>query len=115
MDSMNSERRSLKKKDSIILRSEFEDIFSGFGKELENWALSEERSEITEKNVIPRGYISSFSEEDMIRHLDPETVELTFRGDTYDLMAYYEEILELKEKIEEMSRGAFGIEIQNDV
>ena len=78
-------------------------FFEDFGDELEDWALNEVNSEVLEKHIFSKEVISTMDECEMLRHLDPESHEFTFRGKTYDLAGYHKEILELKEYIQEGS------------
>ncbi len=72
---------------------------------LEEWAKQTEK--IVEKNVIEKGCISGIDEKDMLRHFDPETYELTIRGQSYDLKGYYQEISVMKDKINDVSEECF--------
>lgn len=72
---------------------------------LEEWAKQTEK--VVEKNVIEKGCISGIDEKDMLRHFDPETYDLTIRGQSYNLKSYYQEISKIKDKIDDVAEECF--------
>ncbi|MFW6144155.1 MAG: hypothetical protein ACOC55_01105 [Candidatus Natronoplasma sp.] len=98
---------SLLDEDYSFLKTESKGVFDDFRSNFEDWVLDEERTQILEKNVIPKGLVFGMNEEDMLRHLDPETYELTMRGETYDLLEYQKDILQMKKKMDHLVEKSF--------
>jgi hypothetical protein len=95
-------RRSLDvPEDSILRPRAFRNHFEHFDERLEEWMLSSERHNFADSNVMPPGAIVGLDPSDFLRNLDPTTLTLTFRGDSYELRPLVEEIGALWRKTSE--------------
>lgn len=71
--------------DSPVVPRTFRNHFEHFDERLEQWAIKSKRRNLADSNVLPPGAIEGIECEDFLRNLDPTTLNLTFRGDSYDL------------------------------
>jgi hypothetical protein len=71
--------------DSPVAPRTFRNHFEHFDERLEKWAVDSKRRNFVDSNILPPGAIRGIDREDFLRNLDPGTLTLTFRGDSYDL------------------------------
>jgi hypothetical protein len=63
----------------------FRDHYEHFDERIERWAHESEHHNLADSCIISKGAISGLDEGDFLRVLDPGSLVLTFRGETYDL------------------------------
>ncbi len=91
-------RNALKVPAASGLRSRnLRDHFEHFDERLDFWASSSARRNFIDMNIASKGAISGFDVSDVHRNFDPETEELTFRGETLSLSAIRGELIRLRE------------------
>ncbi len=74
------------------------------GRGLREWFENTEKDPILENNVFERSSIPNLDVKQMIRHFDPETYELTFFENTYDLKKFHDVVKDIKRNIDEIYR-----------
>jgi hypothetical protein len=63
----------------------FRNHFEHFDERLEQWASTSKRRNLVDSSFLTPGAIKGIDPEDFLRNLNPGTLTLTFRGDTYEL------------------------------
>jgi hypothetical protein len=71
--------------DSPVEPRTFRNHFEHFDERLEDWAMASRNKVFVDFNVAPAGGIVGPDPADFMRNLDPNTLTLTFRGETYEL------------------------------
>jgi hypothetical protein len=98
----------LRRYEQWLLRT-FRNHFEHFDERLERWAASPEPRTPTDSNIGPVSAISGLELDDRLRHFDPTTYTVTFRGETYHLRPIIEAIqaihLRAVEKCRERASG----------
>ena len=78
----------------------FRNHFEHYDERLEDWMMSSERHNIVDSSVLPPGAIQGIDPGDFLRNLDPTSMKLTFRGDSYDLGSLVGTIRDLRNRAE---------------
>jgi len=81
--------------DSILAPRVFRNHFEHFDERLEEWASSSERKNLVDSSIVPPGAIAGIDAGDFLRNLDPTTLAVTFRGDSYALRPLAQALAEL--------------------
>jgi hypothetical protein len=71
--------------DSPVAPRTFRNHFEHFDERLDQWAAKSKRHNFVDSNIAGLGAIGGIDPEDFLRNLDPTTLNLSFRGDSYDL------------------------------
>jgi hypothetical protein len=71
--------------DSAVAPRTFRNHFEHFDERLEKWAVTSQHRNFVDSNILSSGAIAGVAHEDRLRNLEPTTLALSFRGDTYDL------------------------------
>jgi hypothetical protein len=88
----------------------FRNHFEHFDERLERWAASPEPRTLTDSNIGPVSAISGLELDDRLRHFDPTTYTVTFRGETYHLRPIIEAIQAIHLRaVEKCRERAWGI------
>ena len=92
-------RKSLSVNDDSPLEPRtFRNHFEHFDERLEQWIKMSEGHSYADSNVGPHDMISGLKPTDYLRHFDPTTFTITFRGDVYQLQPIIDAIIELWKK-----------------
>ncbi|MFW6040717.1 MAG: hypothetical protein ACOC85_02660 [Thermoplasmatota archaeon] len=86
------------------LKIKQQELVENFGEELERWVVRPENNLVIENHIFQKKSVPNLDVKNMLRHFDPETYEMTFRDETYDLKEHQEEIKKVKENVEEIYR-----------
>ena len=86
--------------ESALRPRAFRNHFEHYDDRLEKWIMSSERHNIVDSSVLPAGAIQGIDPGDFLRNLDPTSMKLTFRGDSYDLGALVGAIRDLRNRAE---------------
>jgi hypothetical protein len=88
----------------------FRNHFEHFDERLEQWVASPEPRTLTDLYIGPEGAISGLELDTRLRHFDPATFTVTFRGDTYRLQPIIEAIQAIHQRATAKCRErAWGI------
>jgi hypothetical protein len=86
-------RAGLEVEENSLLKPRiFRNHFEHFDERLERWAASSNPRKLADSNIGPVGAISNLEPNDRLRHFDPTTFAVTFRGDIYHLCPIIEAI-----------------------
>jgi len=81
---------------SFIKTRDFRNYFEHFDERLEDWARQSKSRNFVDSNIGSiTNAITGIDPKDFIRNFDPNTFELTFRGDLYQLNPVINEIKEI--------------------
>lgn len=105
-NSLKTEDLSLLLEISSDLQIKKGELFEHFGERLEEWVLDSSYNRIIENHMFQKKSFPNLEIRQLLRHFDPETYEVTFRDNTYNLKEQREEIKEVKENIEEIYRNS---------
>ncbi|MFW5927993.1 MAG: hypothetical protein ACOCSL_02230 [Thermoplasmatota archaeon] len=75
-----------------------------FGRYVKEWFENTDKEPILEHNVFEKSSIPNLDVSQMIRHFDPETFELTFLEETYDLKKFEDLVIDINKSIDEIYR-----------
>ena len=89
--------------DSPIRSRDFRNDFEHFDERLETWATSSKRHNFIDSNIGPSNMIAGIDQQVFLRHFDPTTWTLTFKGNKYELIPIIKVIHDLYSKV--YSRG----------
>ncbi len=78
-----------------------DELFDHFGRNLEDWIIDLDGS-IIENHIFEKKSIPSLDVTQMLRHFDPETYELTFRDEIYNLKEDQKIVMNIKQKVEDI-------------
>ena len=67
---------------------------------LEDWIAAMESPAYLDFNIMPQGGIGAFKQDNFQRSLDPDTLQLVFRGDNLDLRRLAEEFHRLESAVQ---------------
>lgn len=74
------------------------------GENLKEWIENLESDNIIENHIFEKRSIPNFDVKQVLRHFDPETYEFTYIDKTYDIKKAHEEILKIKDSLDEIFR-----------
>lgn len=77
---------------SPIKNRRFRNHFEHYDDRIEEWAVTSQRKNYADMNIMTPGGISGIDIKDFMRNLDPNALILTFHGDSYDLIDAESEI-----------------------
>lgn len=81
--------------------------FEHFDDRIEAWATSRSAKGFVDSNIMPLRSVSfGMDTADYLRNLDPETLVLTYRGDTYDLKSVIAELQNLLKNVDAAPSGS---------
>lgn len=80
----------------------FRNHYEHFDSRIDEWVFSSEHHNFIQKFVGPLTGIGGINTGDIMKHFDPNTFVLTFRGDIYDLRAAEKEVIILIKKIRQI-------------
>jgi len=72
---------------SPIKARDFRNFYEHYDERLDKWVASSKSKNLADMNIMGPNGIVGLDPEDFMRNLDPTNLNLTFRGDTYDLLA----------------------------
>jgi len=70
----------------------FRNHFEHYDDRIQEWAASSVRRNYADMNIMPPGAISGIDINDFMRNLEPNTLTLTFHGESYNLLDAESEI-----------------------
>ncbi len=82
---------------SIIQSRRFRNYFEHFDESLDKWARSSEHKNFVDSNIASVGGSGT---RDIMRNLDPDSLTLTFHGDSYELPRIAEELKPIQKAAE---------------
>jgi hypothetical protein len=82
---------------SLLQSRSLRNCFEHFDEELEAWAGSSEKRTLIDTNLGPASAIRADAGE-VLRNLDPATLVLTFRGESFELRPLLHEVVALHER-----------------
>ena len=80
---------------SPLRDKEFRNHYEHYDSRIDDWVFSSSRHNIINRLVGPLNQIKGVDRGDIMKHFDPQTFTLTFRGDIYDLRSAEQEIIKL--------------------
>ena len=81
-----------------------DELEGNFGKELKKWLENTDKNPILENNIFEKKSLPDLDVNQMIRHFDPDTYELTIFEETIDLKRFHGIVKDIKKDIDEIYR-----------
>jgi hypothetical protein len=96
--------------DSPLAPRTLRNHFEHFDERLEEWAVSPGPRKVVDSNIGPVSAISGYDPKSLLRHFDPATFTVIFRGETYDLPPVIEAIEAIHQRAtEKLRERAWGV------